>query len=562
LYQPRLVQNLDTRRLSSNPSPIVGHSGAPEAGLMDSRVFCVGISSSQQSVFIVDLWSMEIVYRLTNLLQVPALLKTNHFIHSEEQSQGLYRPITSVTADFTPSSLMKSHGGDFPLGDLSCDGESPMLPSNRKLKDARVHRDDILLTVELVDLHPDDAGPTLIAFITGRPILIYRGFSLPISLLNPSFTPPSSPFNNRRGFTETHDLFPFRFLLFTHGETEAIQDKRYWLDTAHATSSEATISHSFSSSSPPRIKEEGEPAETSTSVMNVDGKDEVDKLSFHKPVESTADTFLASITALSEAIHSQESDPYSPTDLKEETPAEASDTFQPLWEQRSTLDSALGFISSGSVKLFTNIGGQQGAVIIPPLVPSPDRANYETCGPPLLWLYSSRNELFIHPHCRKDVLCFTPFSVDWQPNSFFTLQKDSTMQFSSIGLYSNDRGGSKGYRGQSEMEVFNMHAPLPTCSFPLGSTATRLVVSKAVFPLIEMEDGMKEEETLDSMESRIQPNEFLTACAASLSETIHRSTPLYEILLYHEFDLSTPIGYYPLQPCEEILSVAFVQDEG
>ncbi|KFG58129.1 CPSF A subunit region protein [Toxoplasma gondii RUB] len=225
-----------------------------------------------------------------------------------------------------------------------------------------------VLGAELVDLSPrgehgertdEDHGPTLVVFITGRPVLIYRAFSFSLgqavdakkqdSVRFPSSktagTPGVSP-GLEHCFPEAHPRFPFRFSLVVHDVADPIP------------------------SHPP-------PA-----------------FSGLFPLQSSPQASLQAspLSALARADRG---------------------TGAALAESQ---------FSSGAVVPFEGIRGSgSGAFIVPPCRSKPGlgdahaEAFEETQGPPVLWIFSERNELFVHPHARRDVIAVAPFNNEASP---------------------------------------------------------------------------------------------------------------------------------------------------
>ncbi|KEP67379.1 UNVERIFIED_CONTAM: CPSF A subunit region protein [Hammondia hammondi] len=459
-----------------------------------------------------------------------------------------------------------------------------------------------VLGAELVDLSPrgeagertnEDHGPTLVVFITGRPVLIYRAFSFSLgqavdskkrdSVRSPSSaagTPGASP-GLEHFFPEAHPRFPFRFSLVVHDVADPIPSH---------------LPPTFSGLS---------------------------------PLQSSPQASLQAspLSALAGA------------------------------ERGAGVALAEPQFSSGAVVPFEGIRGSgSGAFIVPPcrskLAPGDAHAEAfeENQGPPVLWIFSERNELFVHPHARRDVIAVAPFNNEASPESFFSLTSESCLELSDL-LFSPTLDFLAADSMGSPFPEVELRAPWPCRTVPVHFSPCRVCVSSggsylhpstarkpqsspfarpfdarvktphtpqgpsAVLPFpsdistllrsslassapprgrlfavagwhdveenpmvaeclaernalqleqLELEGRRKRGEDLraDDSQEEIAPNPYLVACTDKRVEAAGKLGKLYEVRLYHEFDLHKPVGTYTLRTCEEVLSLSFVVLDG
>ncbi|KAL8440618.1 hypothetical protein Efla_003286 [Eimeria flavescens] len=147
------------------------------------------------------------------------------------------------------------------------------------------------------------------------------------------------------------------------------------------------------------------------------------------------------------------------------------------------------------------------ALVIPPLpLPETSTEQYQQHSvqqPPVLWLCSRRNQLYIHPNERRDALGAAAFCwVGGPPNSFAFLYEQGPVvcladvaspfenacsfpstaasQIAVATLPGGEAGAGKTaatYEASKTMGPFRLDGPIPFSAFPLGASATHVAVS-------------------------------------------------------------------------------------
>lgn len=266
-----------------------------------------------------------------------------------------------------------------------------------------------VLGAELVDLNPEeDEGPTLVVFVTGRPILIYRAFSLCSSFAFPYSPCSSSDTQHSEGGSCVDPPFPSP------------------LPRSHSSASPSSDGNKSVLGSPaqaPWCFPEAQPLFPFRFVLT--------QHDVTHPIPSRFPSLSSD--------HIQRSHGDGETDMQRLCPREGEEE-----------EDALPVTCTGYVVPYMGIGGcGRGALVIPPgrrrrviddgwslarsrgeehksLLPS-SGASREGCfgessreedealallTPPVLWLTSERNQVFVHPHARKDIIAVAPFHVE------------------------------------------------------------------------------------------------------------------------------------------------------
>ncbi|KAL8432877.1 hypothetical protein ACSSS7_004280 [Eimeria intestinalis] len=458
-----------------------------------------------------------------------------------------------------------------------------------------------VLSAELLLLDPaEDAGPTLVVFLTGRPPLLYRAFcAVPASAASDgarvnelsstrSKLRVGSPVRSMTAATSPvlvgKVLFPWSFRLVVNDCTDCIPSAQAPLFARPPTRNDA----SAAAAAPPEV-------------------------SVHFAVSSGYTT----------------------------VPQQAS-------------------LLGGGV-----------ALVIPPLsLPEMDEAKHQRQvleRPPVLWLCSSRNQLYVHPNERRDSLSAAPFHWDGGLRGSFAFLcgrepaiclADVASPFESTCRSAYSAGvaaasssvatGPRGdeaaaaHAGSHKMGPFRLDGCFPFSSFPLGASPTHVAVSSSssyVQPPDELgvtnggaaaqreavaapgrlvavavhhhtEETEQLREVLRSRnalqrahlalqsragtgeaagavgekgalddggltaaahpnfanssseaalgEGSLFPNPYLAACADGRVEVAGEVGKQQEVLLFHQDDLMSPLGSFVLGPCEEVMSLNFV----
>lgn len=290
---------------------------------------------------------------------------------------------------------------------------------------------------ELVDLSPsEDDGPTLVVFITGRPILIYRAFSSLVST-SPSIPCHSdhlSPLSSAQEQRSSASSLPS-----SHPSSSSSPSSSSPLSWAHdrnaspTTSREASQSSSFSSSFP-----EAHPSfPFRFALVSHD---------IAHPLPSRPLSLSSRMQSSSRLSPPQHSSAVSSSEGS--IRGDDSEIEKQHEEDEEEEEEALPSTCTGYVVPYMGIGGcGRGALIVPP-VNTPQAVSASSLfssgqkeqersfssgissdkkrdekgeedayfsslpSPPILWITSERNQIFIHPHARKDIISMAPFHVE------------------------------------------------------------------------------------------------------------------------------------------------------
>jgi len=130
----------------------------------------VVVAASRGTLLVVDLRTMKEVFRTERLSDVPPVLRNRSCAGSDLDH---LRPFSDICAILCKSGA-----------------EAPQLAATRVDETAATCT---VLSAEFVEVDADDRGPTLVVFVVGRPILIYRAF-----------------------LTNSQQAFPYNFILHEH----------------------------------------------------------------------------------------------------------------------------------------------------------------------------------------------------------------------------------------------------------------------------------------------------------------------------------------------------------